>query len=481
VFSPTFYTPALSEDFPSEADWLLPIVRLAWKTADDPNFALDDWQEQLIRRVLELYPAGHARAGELRFRQVVVSMGRQNGKSILGAIFGLYGLLRAPGQMVIGIASSADQARIVYDRTMHVIRSNPSLAAMFDRLTDTRGLRSKDGGKYEIKAANAGALQGLPISVGVVDELHLLKPELWTSLVNGTGGRPNGLVVGITTAGDETSELLKNLYTIGQKAIVDDANNVRFGFFCWEAPESRVPENDADLLEYLQLANPSLAEGRLDAENILSDVRAMPDVDVIRYRLNRFVASSRTQFITTLMRAKCARPFEARFPHDAGRPVFAIDRSPDWGYASIVAAVKDDQGNTWTELVASIVRPTLEQLANAALQLTKHSPQTFIVDGYSLRDLASELKLRGIPCMTATQPDIINASNLAYSKMAQQKLKHDNQPLFAVQYSRTMRKNIGDSFRISRQDSSVEIDAVMAEVLAIYCAETRREQPIQVF
>jgi phage terminase large subunit-like protein len=480
VFSPTFFTPALSEDFPSEADWLLPIVRLAWKTADDPAFKLDQWQEELIRRVLEVYPVGHPREGQLRFRQVVVSMGRQNGKSILGAIFGLYGLLRAPGQMVIGIASSADQARIVYDRTMHVIRSNPSLAAMFDRLTDTRGLRSKDGGKYEIKAANAGALQGLPISVGVVDELHLLKPELWTSPVNGTGGRNNGLVVGITTAGDETSVLLKDLYTLGQKAIVQDPDVVRFGFFCWEAPESRVPEDDAELMSYLQLANPSLAEGRLDAENILSDVRAMPDVDVIRYRLNRFVASSRTQFITTLMRAKCARGIGEKFPHD-GRPVFAIDRSPDWGYASIVAAVKTDKGLTYTELVASISRPTLEQLANIAVHLTRHSPQTFIVDGYSLRDLALELKRRGVPCVTATQPDIINASNLAYSKMAQQKIRHDNQPLFAVQYARTMRKNVGDSFRISRQDSSVEIDAVMAEVLAIYAAETRREQPVQVF
>ncbi len=59
---------------------------------------------------------------------------------------GIWALLRAPGQLVIGLASSADQARIIYDRTMYVIRSNPSLADLFTKLTDTRGIRAKDGG-----------------------------------------------------------------------------------------------------------------------------------------------------------------------------------------------------------------------------------------------------------------------------------------------------------------------------------------------
>lgn len=473
-------TEPLSADYPSEADWLLPILRIAWKTPEDPNFKFDEWQEDLLKRILEVYPEGHPRAGELRFRQVVISMGRQNGKSLLAASLGVWSLLRAPGTYTVGIASSAEQARIVYDRTMFVIRSNKSLNAMFEKLTDTRGIVAKDGGRYEIKAAKSGALQGLPVSVGLVDELHLLPSTLWTDLVNGTGGRKNGIVIGITTAGDENSDLLKGLYEAGEKAIAGDPNLDRFGFFCWEAPEALVPQDDEMLLEYLTAANPALQAGRLDAENILSDVRSMPDTDIIRYRLNRFVYGT-SVFISPSLWSACARPTGLNLELNNTRPVFAIDRSPDWGHATIAVALKRDDGITDTELVASIVKPNLEQLVHLCLQLSKYSPQTFIVDSYGLRELALELKKRGMPTTIATQGDIVNASSMVYAKIMQRKIWHSSDPLLTVQFPRTIRKNVGDQYRISRKDSSIEIDAVMATVLAIYGAETRLEQSLQVF
>lgn len=455
-------------------------MRLAWRAADDPKFELDEWQAELIRRMLELYPEGHERAGELRYRQILVSVGRQNGKSVIGAILGLYGLLRGPGQMVVGIASSAEQARILYDRTMLVIRANKSLAERFDRLTDTRGIRAKDGGKYEIKAAKSSALQGIPVNIGLVDECHLLPPSLWSDLVNGTSSKRNGLVIGITTAGDESSTLLKNLYEVGNKAASGDPNFERFGFYVWEAPDARMPDDNAELAEYLKAANPALQAGRIDMDTVISDVRAMPPTDVIRYRLNRFVASS-AQFITPVMWAKCARPFGEQIVLDGARPTFAIDRTPDWGYASIAMAYKNKEGKTETEIVASIVKPTLEQLVALCVDLTKHSPQSFVVDSYGLRDLGLELKRRGLPVVISTQSDVINASALVYSKIARQELRHSSDPILSIQFPRTVRKNIGENFRISRKDSSVEIDAVMATILAIYGAETRLEQSLQVF
>lgn len=480
MFSPTIQTQPLSEAFSTEGDWLLPIVELAWRSADDPNFTLDEWQRELIRRMLEIYPEGHERAGQLRYRQVVVSMGRQNGKSVIGAILGLYGLLRAPGQSIIGIASSAEQARILYDRTMLVIRRNKSLAERFDKLTDTRGIRAKDGGKYEIKAAKSSALQGIPINVGLADELHIMPQALWSDMVNGTSAKNNGIVIGITTAGDENSELLKQLYEVGHKAAGGDPQFERFGFFVWEAPEPRVPEDDKTLIEYLTAANPAIQAGRIDLDTVLSDVRAMPAPDVVRYKLNRFVAAQ-SQFITGLMWQKCARPYGEHISTDGARPIFAIDRTPDWGHASVAVAFKNKDGLTETEIVASIVKPNLEQLVMMCTELMKHSPQTFIVDGYGLKDLANELKKRGMPVSIATQGDVIGASSLAYSKIAKQEVRHSNDPLLSVQFPRTVRKNIGEAFRISRKDSSVEIDAVMATILAIYGAETRLEQSLQVF
>ena len=474
---PTKFTPPLSTDHPSAAKWLLPVVRIVWRVAF--NIALEEWQERLIWAVLEVFPRDHPRAGQLRFRQVVISLGRQNGKTEIGSVLGLYGLLRGAAQLVIGIASSAEQARLVYLRTMLAIASNPSLSKMFDRLTDTRGIVSKDGGRYELKAAKNSSLQGLPVDVGVVDELHLLKIALWTALVNGTGGRPNGLVVGITTAGDDLSELLIHLYAEGDKAIGVDPSENRFGFYVWEAPEARVPDDDAELLEFLKAANPALASGRLDAENVLSDVRSMPPTDVIRYRLNRFVAST-TVFISADAWQRNERGFEDHFPTGL-RPVIAVDLSPDWGYATITATVKDAEGFTWTEVVASIVKPSLAQLVDVCTRLGRHSPSVFAMDGYTLRPLADELKKRGLPVYVATLADVANASALTFAKIAQRKIRHAGDPLLSVQVPRTVRKNVGVGFRISRADSSVEIDAIMSTVLGVYVAETRSEVALQVF
>jgi phage terminase large subunit-like protein len=475
----TSYTPALTDDFPSDADWLLPIVDVAWKTPDNPNFTLDEWQRDLIRRMLEVYPDGHERAGELRYRQVVCSVGRQNGKSVILSIMGVWALLRAPGQLVIGLASSADQARIIYERTMYVIRSNPSLAKLFTKLTDTRGIRAKDGGKYEIKAAKSAAIQGLAVSTAICDELHLMPSALWSDMVNGTGGRTNGIVFGITTAGDESSDLLKDLYETGAKAVAGDPNLERFGFFEWSAPEARVPDSDDELLTYLRQANPALACGRIDEQNILSDVRAMPAADIIRYRLNKFVSSSNA-YLPLDSWIACTRPLDYSWPTNH-RPVFSIDRTPDWGYATIAAAVKDDDGITHTEIVASIVKPNLQQLVDLAVKLTSHSPQAIVVDGYAMRDLANELKRRGLPVVVFTQGDVINASSWVYARVVQKKILHRGDPLMALQLSRTVRKNVGDAYRISRKDSSIEIDAVMATVSAMYASETRPEHVTQVF
>ncbi len=87
VWAPAVFTPPLSEDFSTKGDVLLKLVDLAWRAPETSGrFELDPWQRSLIRHVLETYPEGHPRAGELRYRQVVISVGRQNGKSVLGAI-----------------------------------------------------------------------------------------------------------------------------------------------------------------------------------------------------------------------------------------------------------------------------------------------------------------------------------------------------------------------------------------------------------
>ncbi|WP_181420145.1 terminase large subunit domain-containing protein [Curtobacterium sp. MCPF17_003] len=468
-------TPALSGVFPSDIDPYLPALRYAWIQATGHDF--DAWQIDLLRRVFEVYPDGHPLAGELRYRQVIISMARQQGKTEIAAAIGLYGLLReGASAYVVGIASSAEQARLVYDRAANVVASNPALKRRFSKLTETRGLRTIEGGRWEVKAAKSASLQGIPTSVAICDEVHLLKPALWTDLLNGLGGRRNGIVVGITTAGDDSSELLKSLYINADKAIAGDLD--RFGAFIYEASAARIPDDDAELGRLLMEAGPALAEGHAagNLAAVIADVRSMPADEAIRYRLNRFVSGS-SGFMDSSLWGK-ASTVE---PMPTGKAVIAIDRTTDWSSATVAAAWKAEDGAVWTELVGSTLRPSLDQLERMAVALWQTGRvQTFVLDAYGLKELATRLQDRGYPVQTLGQAQQYQAPSTLYALTARGKLRHPGDPLMTMQLPRAGTKAQGEAYRIVRGASGSDIDAVIATVEAVYVAETRKDMGLQI-
>jgi phage terminase large subunit-like protein len=344
------------------------------------------------------------------------------------------------------------------------------------KITDTKGIRHENGSRYEIKASKSAALQGIPVSVAIVDELHIVADSTWSALQVGLGGRSNAILIGISTAGDEDSHLLKRLYETADKAIAGEVD--RFGAWIWEASSSEIPKDKDEFIKLLTEANPALQSGRADPENHYSDALLEPDVDVIRYRLNRFVNSSANSFIPFELWQKAERSIDDVLP--PGQVVFAIDRTPNWEYATVAAAVKVGD-EIHTELVASIVKPTLERLVYICAQLQAHHPRAIVMDTTFLRDLDKELQLRGIKSITYTTSQLCEAASTFYALIKQEKLKHAPDPLLSFQIPRTSRKNVGDGFKVSRKDSSIEIDGVMATVLACYGANTLPELELQVF
>jgi phage terminase large subunit-like protein len=439
---------------------------------------LDRWQRDLIRHVLELYPEGHEKAGQLRYRECFVSVGRQNGKSVIGSILAVYGLLREKGALVIGLASSAEQARIVYDRLLRIIKADPRLAKRFVKVTDTRGIGTHTGSRYEIKAAKSAAVQGLATSIGIIDELHITKPALWTDLVNGIAAKPRGLVFGITTAGDEQSDLLKSLYERAEKG------SERFGYFIWEAPSAYIPSSDAELALFLSLANPSVAEGRRPVADEIASVRSMAggtegEADLIHYRLNRFVASL-NPFLPGEKWNACAKSGSYTFP-TSGPLVFAFDVSPDDAYASVTAHRRTPDGIHHTELVAWFVYPKHETLIRTAETLFTHAPSKFAMDGMKLRAVGKELIARGYPVHIGTKADAFNSASLLYMKVMQGEIVHANDPLLSMQMPRTVRKTTADVYRIDKANSTVAIDAVMATALGTLVLEQTEDFHLGVF
>ena len=457
---PVRYTPPLTDEFPSVFLRFRDVFRIVWQASR--GYTLDPWQESLLEAITEIDPA----TGRLRHRQVLVLYARQNGKSEVAAALALLWLIWKRQALVIGIASSVEQARIIYSRTMQIINGS-ALSRRFSRTTETRGIQTVTGGRYELKAAKSAALQGLPVDAGLVDEIHLLPTNLWSDLVSGTGGRPDTMVVGISTQGDEDSELLLHLMDLVEKDLLPH--------FIWESPTDEVPEDDEELGRWLLPANPALACGRLDLATVVKDVRTLPVPDILRYRGNRPVKGSEHSALDLRKWQACSGVLTA--PHDV---IFAVDRTPDWSAATITANWRSE-GVIYTQIVASLVRPTQDRLLALCVDLqARHTPVGFALDGYSLGALGKALKGRGCTIYKATGAEVVASCSLIYAKTVQKRLVHAGDPLLTVQVPHTRRKNVGEGWRIVRAPGT-QIDAVMATALGVYFTETVEDVGMQLF
>lgn len=486
---PARYTASLSgdEDFPSEADRLLELVAEHWRSPEVERFLLDPWQVWLLRHILEVYPPDwpvEKLRGQLRFRQVVVSVARQNGKSIIGAVLAFYFLtMHKRGPRVVGLASRDDQAKIVYDRVRYTIENNQLLSREVNA-TASRGIKLRNGsGIYQTLPGKEESAQGEPITGGIYDELHLGNAALWDAIRLGQRAHRNSMLVGFTTAGDADSDLLIRLYDEGAAALEGD--DERFGFFVWEAASDEVtPAN-------LIAASPAIACGRVDLDTALADAlklwKAPKDKSgvsgkdrCIRYILNRFVHSSANSWAS--LNAWKDGGAADLLEHDHTGRVFTIERTEAWEWASITATSRTEAGAITTELVASISEADAPLLLKVCKELARaHPGSAFGVDVTTLKDLGEALLEEGLETWLLTEREMANAAAATRAAIARRTITHPGDRLLTLQMAQAKRRNLSDSWRISRSLSAGDIDTVIGLVSGVYIATNRTQHVMQLF
>lgn len=490
---PSRHTPSLTgtEEFRTDGDKLIRFAHRYWRTPEFGRLVLDDWQRWLVRHVLERYPddwpVEHLR-GELRFRQVVISMGRQNGKSLLGALFVIYFLaLHVRGPRVIGLASVDRQAKIVYDRVRYGIDNEPALEREL-KTTGTRGISRRDGsGVYFTLPAKEESAQGEPASGVLYDELHLGLAALWDAMVLAQRARRNSLMIGITTEGDDDSQLLIRLYAEGEAAI--DGADERFGFYVWEGADDVLnPEN-------VIAANPAIACGRVPLDIALSDARKMaadtrkgPDgltgwQRVVRYTLNRHIEGAVDSWASSTAWRDGRLEDGLELEHDPDAVLtYSVERTAEWEHASITATSRAADGTYRTELVASLVEPDLDVLEEACVALARGGRPAFVMDSKTLAKLADRLRDRGLSNVwKLAEHEMSAAAALAKSLVGRRLVVHPGDPLLRMQFARARRRDTGDSWRLSRSLSGGDIDAVVGLVMGLYVATVREDDTVQLW
>ena len=474
---PARWTKPLTPNFETDADRLLQVVDLAYRDMDNPDgVQLDEWQRWLLRAILERYPADHPDpllAGRLRYRAVVCSIPRQSGKSLIGSILGLWGVAMRNGQ-TLSLASNVEQAMVIYSRVLATIMGNEELKSMFRKTTERRGIVSADGlSRYDVRPAKESALQGLRVDTVLADELHIWKKGMWTAVVQGTAASPDGIIIGITTAGDATSETLIDLYKQGERSANGDPALERFGFFCWEAPEGSAVDAEAILA-----SNPAVECGRLPLDRILTDLATIPEHEARRYRLNQFISGSSESWLPTpVFYANMGNGIE-----DITGCVISLDVTTKLDHATISAAKKVD-GIIQTELVASLRNPSETRLFELLVDVYRRTKATAIVlDGSRLPNLQKRLKDGKYPMWQLWSKEVAAACSTTFSLFSQNLVSwNQTDQLLIAQMPRGVARYVGENWYLSRRDSLGEIDAVISMVLGVYVASLDRPNGIGVY
>jgi phage terminase large subunit-like protein len=472
---PARFTPPLSEDFVSDGDRLIQLLELAWVTPESENpLPLDEWQKWLLRAVLERYPSDHPEhPNQLRYRQVLISMARQQGKSVLAGGLALDALAFHRGD-VISLASSREQATIIYTRVKHVIDKVAWLGKRFKKTTETRGIAKIDGsGKYKVSPARESAMQGITMVRCILDEGHLAKPGIWTAAVKGTNAINEAMVVMVTTAGDQESQTLLDLYKSAERAIAGDKSLERFGAFIWEAPQgSSITDPEA-----IKAANPAVECGRIPLERVMGDIATQPEHEVRRYTLNQFISGARETWLPGELFVQAS----GNGITDLDGAVLGIDVTKNFEHATIAAAkrVGDDYE---TELVASLVNPTEEKLVEMVMAIVaKHRISAIALDDRGMHGLHRKLKERGLPVWNLWNKEINTACMNVYSMFSTGRIKHNNDPLLVLQNSRAVARYAGEYWQVSRKESIGDVDALLATIWAVHVASAQSMSGVGVY
>lgn len=156
----------------------------------------------------------HKKTKLRRFRTAYEQVARKNGKSTKLAGVGLYGLTAdgEAGAEVYSAATKKDQARIIFDEAKRMVRASPDITDVVDVFQVNISIPETNS-KFEPLSADVNSLDGLNISMGLIDELHAHKTrEMWDVLETATGARAQPLIYTITTAGNNRFGICYEIY-----------------------------------------------------------------------------------------------------------------------------------------------------------------------------------------------------------------------------------------------------------------------------
>ena len=218
-------------------------------------FELIDWQEQIIRDLFGvLKPNGYR-----QFNTAYIEIPKKQGKSELAAAVALL-LLCGDGEEraeVYGCAADRNQAKIVFDVAVDMVRFCPALSKRVKILESQKKITYlPTNSSYQVLSADVANKHGFNTHGVIFDELHTQpNRKLFDVMLQGSGdARMQPLYFLITTAGNDTNSIC---YEVHQKAI-DIAEGKKVDSTFYSVIYGAAEDEDWTDPEVWKKANPSL-------------------------------------------------------------------------------------------------------------------------------------------------------------------------------------------------------------------------------
>jgi phage terminase large subunit-like protein len=446
-------------------------------------FVVTDDQRRFLDRLL-VYDR---RTGRLLVRRALLGRAKGWGKTEFVAAIGLFFLAGplAPVAPNIPIAAASfEQADLLFGSARTMASEGP--LKPFLETYDTELLIKNAPGRLYRVAAAAGTNDGSRPSVFLADELHEWvgnKSRVFLVISNSIAKRRDGLVLGISTAGSEDSDLLRGLYDYG--VAVNAGLVVDPGFlFDWaEADETLNPHDGREVRARMALqANPHADQfGLLD--HIERRWHEIAEHEWMRYFANRWVSVAADSWLPD---GEWERHRVSGTIVDTNRPfVAAVDMALKHDTTAIrTVQVRGDMIVTSAQPFVPVNGVALDVAAIEQAIRMLHRSGNLVECAYDpayFERSAQALSDEGVAMVEFPQSPqrMVPACGHAYELIVGGSVIHDDDPISAAQVTAAVPKASGEAWRLSKGRTKHKIDSAIALVMAIDRATTRPdEQPI---
>lgn len=198
---------------------------------------LELWQKAIIQSIFGFVDD----KGFRRYREVLIVVGRKNGKSTLLSALALYMLFgdKEGGAQICCVASKKDQAKIVFNEAKNMVSQNKILNKHIKpRKSDL--YFSKTFSSFEPLSSDSNTLDGLNMHCGIIDELHSIKDRnIYDVSKQSMTSRQQPILFMITTAGFVRENIYDDMYDYADNVLNDLIRDDRFLSFIYELDERK--------------------------------------------------------------------------------------------------------------------------------------------------------------------------------------------------------------------------------------------------